>query len=303
MALTTLQVDPKTRMEFARKLDPAARAAAYGLGRSGARPPLPAYIRQVWRQRNFVLSFATAETMSAYAHAKLGQVWQLLTPMLNSAVYYLVFGELMHTHRGVKHFLGFLVTGYFLFTFSQSSILAGSKSISGRLELIRALHFPRACLPLGYTISQLQELGFAAAVFIIIDGVQTRTVALSWLWLIPIMVMLTMFNAGVALIVARLGARTPDVNKLMPFLTRTWMYCSGAFYNVDQLVKGHSHWLVVVFGINPAALFMDAARTAMGVTGAALPSYAWWELPLWSVGLLVVGFIFFWRDEEQYGRG
>jgi teichoic acid transport system permease protein len=303
MALTTLQVDPQTRTEFARKLDPAARAAAYGLGRSGARPPLPAYVRQVWRQRNFVLSFATAETMSNYAHAKLGQVWQLLTPLLNSAVYYLVFGELLHTHRGVKHFLGFLVTGYFVFTFSQQSILSGSKSISGRLELIRALHFPRACLPLGYTISQLQQLGFAAAVFIIIDGVQTRSVAVTWLWLVPILLLLTMFNAGVALIVARLGARTPDVNKLMPFLTRTWMYCSGTFYNVDQLIKGHAHWLAVVFGINPAALFMDATRTAMGVPGAALPSYAWWELPLWSVGLLVVGFIFFWRDEEQYGRG
>ncbi len=303
MALTTLQVDPKTRTEFARTLDPGARAAAYGLGRSGARPPLPAYLRQVWRQRDFVMSFATAETMSNYAHAKLGQVWQVLTPLLNSAVYYLVFGELLHTHRGVKYFLGFLVTGFFVFTYSQTAVLSGSKSISGKLELIRALHFPRACLPLGYTVAQLQQLGFAVAVFVLIDGFQTRSVAASWLWLIPLLLMLTMFNAGLALIVARLGARTPDVNKLMPFLLRTWMYCSGTFYNITTLVNGHAHWIEVVFSINPAALFMDAARTAMGVQGAALPGYAWWELPLWSVGLLVVGFIFFWWDEEQYGRG
>ena len=302
---TLAQVPPQARARFAGSLDPAARAAAYGLGRSGARPPLPVYLRQVWRQRDFVLSFATAETMSNYAHAKLGQVWQVLTPLFNAAVYYAVFGVLMHTNRGVKggYFLGFLVTGFFCFTFTQTAVLAGSKAISGRLELIRALHFPRACLPIGYTVAQLQQLGFAVAVFVVIDVIQTRSISVHWLWLVPMLLLLTMFNAGLALIVARLGAHTPDINKLMPFLLRTWMYCSGTFYNISELTKGHAEWIKLAFAVNPAALFMDVARTAMGVPGAPLPGYAWWELPLWSVGLLVIGIVYFWKGEEDYGRG
>ncbi len=45
----------------------------------------------------------------------------------------------------------FLLTGMFVFTYTQRRCTAGAKSISGNLSLIRALHFPRAALPLAYT--------------------------------------------------------------------------------------------------------------------------------------------------------
>jgi teichoic acid transport system permease protein len=284
-------------------LEPAARAELYGLSRSGARPTLRAYVRQIWRQRDFILTFATAQTMADYASAKLGQVWQVLTPLLNAGLYYLIFGLLLHTSRGIHHFLGFLVTGVFVFTFTQTAVLSGSRSISGRLGLIRALHFPRACLPIAFTVAQLFELGVALVVMIGIDVASGAAVSWSWLLLIPAMAIQTVFNAGLALIVARIGARTPDISQLMPFLLRAWMYCSGLFYSISTLDRGHAHWLKVVFEVNPGALFMDVVRTAMGVPGGPLPTYAWAAISGWALAVGVIGFIFFWRAEEQYGRG
>ncbi|KOV27418.1 hypothetical protein ADK58_13240, partial [Streptomyces sp. XY152] len=51
--------------------------------------------------------------------------------------------------RGIPHevYVPFLVTGVFVFTFTQSSVLAGGRGISGNLGLGAALPVPGAPLP------------------------------------------------------------------------------------------------------------------------------------------------------------
>ena len=127
-------------------------------GRAAQRPTLLTYSRQLWQRRHFILTFATARNVAMYTEARLGQLWQVLTPLLNAGVYFLIFGVLLGTSRGVPNYLAFLVTGVFIFNFTQRSFLVASRVINDHLSLIRALHFPRACLPLGYVVVELQQL-------------------------------------------------------------------------------------------------------------------------------------------------
>ena len=90
--------------------DLAGLAAQYGLRPSSARPRLFAYLRQVWGRRHFIIAYATARNVSMYTEARLGQLWQVLTPLLNSAVYYLVFGILFQQNRGIYHYTAYLVS-------------------------------------------------------------------------------------------------------------------------------------------------------------------------------------------------
>src|SRR5487761_1011054 len=57
-------------------------AARYGLKPAAVRPPILAYIRELWQRRHFVVGFATARTVAMYTEARLGQLWQILTPLL-----------------------------------------------------------------------------------------------------------------------------------------------------------------------------------------------------------------------------
>src|SRR5204863_1113677 len=102
--------------------DPELRALAarHGLTVSGARPSLTEYTRQLWHRRSFITSFATAKLTAMYTAAKLGQLWQVLTPLLNAAVYYLIFGVLLGTKKHIPDYIPFLVTGVFVFTFLQN---------------------------------------------------------------------------------------------------------------------------------------------------------------------------------------
>ncbi|MBJ7001490.1 ABC transporter permease [Streptomyces griseofuscus] len=287
--------------------DLKALAARHGLSVSGARPSLPEYIRQLWARRHFITAFATAKLTAQYSEAKLGQVWQVMTPLLNAAVYYFIFGVLLGTKRGVPDYIPFLVTGVFVWTFTQSSIQVGTRAISGNLGLVRALHFPRAALPISFCIQQLQQLLFSMAALVVILLCFGVPVSASWLLVIPALILQFTFNAGVAMIMARWGAKTPDIAQLMPFILRTWMYVSGVMWSIEKLTKNDHlpHIVTVLLQTNPAAVYIDLMRFALidSFHAKQLPPHVWPIAIGWALLAGVGGFIYFWKAEETYGRG
>jgi teichoic acid transport system permease protein len=287
--------------------DLAALAARHGLAVSGARPSLPVYVRELWARRHFITAFATAKLTAQYSQAKLGQVWQVMTPLLNAAVYYFIFGVLLDTKKGVADFIPFLVTGVFVWTFTQSSIMAGTRAISGNLGLVRALHFPRAALPISFCLQQLQQLLFSMAALIVILLCFGVPVAVSWVLALPALVLQFMFNTGVSMIMARMGAKTPDIAQLMPFILRTWMYVSGVMWSIDKLTKGDHlpHAVTLALETNPAAVYIDLMRYALidSFHASQLPPHVWAAATGWALLAGVGGFIYFWKAEETYGRG
>ncbi|PPS67249.1 MULTISPECIES: ABC transporter permease [Streptomyces] len=287
--------------------DLAALAARHGLTVSGARPSLPEYVRRLWARRHFITAFATAKLTAQYSQAKLGQVWQVMTPLLNAAVYYFIFGVLLGTKHGVPDYIPFLVTGVFIWTFTQSSIMAGTRAISGNLGLVRALHFPRAALPISFCLQQLQQLLFSMAALIVILLCFGVPVSASWLLAFPALVLQFTFNAGVSMIMARWGAKTPDIAQLMPFILRTWMYVSGVMWSLDKLAKNDHlpHIVKVALAANPAAVYIDLMRFALidSFHAGQLPHHVWPLAVGWALVAGVGGFIYFWKAEETYGRG
>ena len=244
-------------------------AVDHGLALSSARPPALNYLRQLWHRRHFIGGLATALNVSMYTEARLGQLWQVLTPLLNVAVYFFVFGELLHTSRGVPNYLPFLVTGVFVYNFTMRSFIIASRVMNDSLPLIRVLHFPRACLPLGYVLIELQQLLISFGVLFVIVLVTGEPLTWYWLLAIPALAMQTVFNAGGGLIMARWGAGFDDVSQLMPFLMRTWMYISGVLFSIQGLALIHGGLLnrhphaAAFLQANPAAVYITLIRNAI----------------------------------------
>ncbi len=313
----------------------AELAAQYNLKPSAQRPGLLEYLGKLWQRRHFIMAYATARNVSMYTEARLGQVWQLLTPLLNCAVYYLIFGVLFRANRGVEHYIAYLVIGVFIFTFTERSILVGSRVMYNNLSLIRALQFPRASLPLAYVIVELQQLLLSMVVMLLI--VLGEHEPLSWYWflLFPVLLLQTLFNIGASLIIARIGAELNDVSQLVPFLTRVWRYFCGVMYSIATLPATLPNWAKDILQLNPAAVYISLMRFAVmesqrtNAPGAqpynALkcaefhlklipadqafchPSVTVGELWMagagWAVAAVLLGVVYFWRAEARFGRG
>jgi teichoic acid transport system permease protein len=277
------------------------KAPAPGLHRAGARLPVDEYSRRLWHRRWFVAAYATSSNAVGYEGNFLGQAWQLLTPLLNIAVYYLIFGLLLHTNRGVPNYIAFLSVGVFIFTFCTTSLIAGSKAITGNLGLVRALQFPRAVLPVSVTLVQFLRLVYSLIVLIPIVLITGEPLTWRWILLAPAIVLQAMFCLGLAFFVARIGAKIPDMAEILPFFTRVWMYASGVMFSVAVFAQGHPGWVGTVMNLDPATVYLALARNALLVGSPATP-LTWIEGVAWAVGTLAVAYLYFWRGEEEYGN-
>jgi teichoic acid transport system permease protein len=313
----------------------AELAVQYGLRPSAERPAVFPYIRHLWQRRHFIMAFATAKNIAMYTEARLGQLWQVLTPLLNAGVYFLVFGLLLHINRGIPNYLAFLVTGVFVMNFTMRSFITTSTVITESLPLIRALRFPRAALPLAYVMIELEQMVLSLVVLGVILVLTGEPITWYWLLAIPALLLQTVFCVGCGLACARLGARVNDFSQLLPFLMRTWLYVSGVIFQISTLDIDR-RWAAVL-QINPAAIYITLMREALLATqrqsqpGAqpfnklkcqawhihpavhldwsaycapiTNPDHYWFYAIAWAVLALAVGFYFFWRAEAQYGRG
>ncbi|NYF58199.1 ABC transporter permease [Micromonospora purpureochromogenes] len=297
MADTAL-VDPETG------LTQAQLAARHGLRVAGERPSLAEYSRRLWSYRHFIAAYANAKLVASYSNAKLGQVWQVLTPLTNALVYYLIFGVVL-AQNDMPNFIAYLTTGLFIFNFTQSAVLAGTQSISGNLGLIRALHFPRASLPLAATLTQFQQLLASMIVLVGIVLVTGEPITLKWLMVVPALLLQAVFNAGIVMVVARMGSKASDLKQVMPFLLRTWMYGSGVLYSVS-LFERLPGWATTVVQFNPMLVYIELARYSLLEQAPLLNeslTQLWLVGAAWAVLAGVGGFIYFWRGEQEYGRG
>ncbi|WP_407316936.1 ABC transporter permease [Isoptericola halotolerans] len=292
-----------------------ALAERYGLTKMGVRPRLWPYVKDVASRWAFIRVLGTATAYARNQNTYLGQLWAVLNPVLNATVYVLIFGLLLDIARGgVENVVAFIVIGVFLFRFVEQSVNGGAQSIAKRSNLIRSLHFPRAVLPISNVMSHLATLFPALVVMCVIVwssgymGDHDRVpVTWEWLLLIPAVALLWIFNMGLAFVMARAVAITPDLDNVISFVLRFAMYGSGVIFPVvryvQELPDGIQVWLGPILEYQPIAVYLYLGRSSLMDEDAFVQDPFMWILGVvWAIVFFVAGFIIFWRGEERYGR-
>lgn len=272
------------------------------LQRVGARPAFLDYLVQLWDFREFIFYDARARVQSGTRRDKLGSAWLLLNPIFNGLTYYVIFGLLLGTGKGIPNFIGYLVVGMFMFQMTSGAITNGARSVQQNRALVQGFSFPRAALPIGVNVRELLANVPLILAMLLIVLVVPPTEIISWKWLlvIPVIGLQFVFNLGLGMILARIISRVHDVTHLLPFALRALMYLSAIFFSYERFIK---HPMILnIMEANPMFIIIDITRDC--VLYDRLPSWhSWIVLTAWALGAMVVGTVFFWKAEESYVRG
>lgn len=264
-----------------------------------SRPKFITYLSKIWNRRHFIIADALGRSFQSQRDLILGRLWLVLSPLLDVAMYGVLFGLLLKTSRGIENFTGFLIIGVIFFGFILGGLTSGSGMIRESRSMISAFSFPRASIPIARIARQFLNNSLPALVALI--------AALAFQWgtppgwemflVIPLYVLIHIFSLGLALIVARLTAFIPDLRSLIPIAGRAWFYVSGVFFSVERFATNPTIQAIMV--ANPAYQFLQAVRDV--VLYQTIPStVVWVTLSAWSFGLLIIGLIYFWQAEERY---
>jgi ABC-type polysaccharide/polyol phosphate export permease len=133
------------------------------------------------------------------------------------------------------------------------------------------------------------------AVYAIIHGMAGLPVTPQILWAIPIIAMLVVFAAGIAMLVATVQVYFRDLTNFLPYATRIWLYASPVLYFAYQVPPKFKPILFLNPMYPPLTSLTDAVNFGVGPRPALLLASLGW-----AVGAFVVGALFFISREREF---
>ncbi|UQN28093.1 ABC transporter permease [Brachybacterium kimchii] len=294
-----MATDVKTAAEVvqdlkSRGLDPS------GLSRVGVRPSIAEYLRELWNRRHFIWMDSHHRVATQNSRNILGNIWLVLRPLLDAAMYFVIFGMILRADRGVDNFSAYIVIGVLMFRSTTGSISQGPTILKSGKAMIRAFSFPRAALPISAELRAAMQMIITVTVMLVMIIVLPKHEypQVAWLLIVPLFLLQCVLNLGISLLMARVGFLIPDVAQVMSVVSRLLMYGSGIIFPIDRYL---THPVVsVIIQANPVFQMVHMYREIL-MDGTVPEARSWIVLSAWAVGLLVVGFLFFWRGEATYG--
>lgn len=264
-----------------------------------SRPPIRQYTKDLWGRRHFIKAQARAKSLRTGQDTFLGRLWIILTPVISIAIYSFVFGVVLNVSRGMENFVGFLTLGVVYFGFFTKSISSGSGLIRSSRNMIAAFSFPNASLALSAVLRQFVDNLTPAVVAVLGCVLLQLDQPIHWtiIFVLPLFLLIHIFGLGVCFIGARATAFIPDLKSIISVVNRGLFFVSGVFFTIERFET--NDLVTKIVEANPIYQFLQAIRNC--VMAGQVPSLQTWAyISIWSFGLLIFGYWYFWRAEERY---
>jgi teichoic acid transport system permease protein len=276
-----------------RELEWATESHVYEPHRVGL-PPVGAYVRELWRRREFAFELSRTKLQAQHFDTAFGQLWLVLNPMLLAGVYFVLVDILRGGHRP-PGFFAHLVAGIFAYYFVSGAVRDGVKSVVSGGKLVLNTAFPRTLLPLSCVITAFTRFVPTFIIYVPIHLISGLPVGPQLLWLIPIVFGLALVAGGISMFVAALQVYFRDVRSFLPYVLRVWLYASPVLYFANE-VPHHWGWLIKA---NPIGCLLAAWDGVLH--GGHAPSATNMLIGLaWGVALFISGGLFFMSRERDF---
>jgi ABC-type polysaccharide/polyol phosphate transport system ATPase subunit/ABC-type polysaccharide/polyol phosphate export permease len=170
-----------------------------------------------------------------YLDAELSYLWVLMGPLLFFAILYWVFTQIGNFDQGVNHYPLYLLSSLVLWMYFAEATGGGVACLVGNEALLRRLSFPHAAVPMSVVAMTLFDLcmsSIAVLVFLLASGLSPR---LTWLEVVPIVLFLSVFITGLAMLLSALYVRYRDIDHVWTLLRQALFYASPIFYVVASV--------------------------------------------------------------------
>lgn len=258
-------------------------------------------LKEIWQYRDLIFMFIKRNFTSAYKQTILGPLWFLITPLLTSSVFTVVFGQIAKISTdGVPQFLYYLA-GNTAWAYFSSCLTSTSHTFTGNAYLFGKVYFPRLVSPISTVIYavfsfliQTFLLLILMAYFAIFRGEPVHPNL--WILLVPAMVIqMALLGLGCGIILSSITTKYRDLSILVGFGVQLWMYATPIVYPLSSVPAELSR----LIRFNPMTPVVNNFKYAF--LGCGQPEIHSW-LFSWAVTFIVLvpGILLFSRVEKTF---
>ena len=224
--------------------------------------------------------------MPSCARNVLGLIWWVLEPAMMMGTFYLVFSVVLKNNT--PDYVPFLLVGLALWQWFKSCVSHGGYAIWTQLNLVRQVKLPVQVFPSVQILADTVKFIFILVLLLAILWSSGYPPNMTYLALIPVLLVELVFAAGAAYVVAAVVPLVPDLRFVIEQFLTVVMFLSGVVFPLTSVPLEMRSW----FELNPIAVLIDAGRGilmyARWPDWAALGRVALISLALYALGSFLI---------------
>jgi len=210
--------------------------------------------KKLYEYRELLKTNVKKEIRGKYKNSFLGVLWSFLNPLLQIAVYAIVFPLILRNQQ--ENYVIFLCAGLIPWTFFATAITRTSTTIIENGNIIKKVYFPREILPISTITSEAANFLISTIIilaFVIFGGMGIT----KYIVFYPI-VLLTQYILLLAIgfIVSSITVYFRDLQHFIGVALQLLFYATPIVYSVDTIPESY-RWIL---NLNPMSYIITAYR-------------------------------------------
>jgi len=255
-------------------------------------------IRDLFHYKDLILRFTKRDLLASYQQTLIGPLWVVMQPLLTTLMYVLVFSRVAKISTDDIPPLLFYLPGVILWNYFSECLTGTMNTFQHNAYIFNKVYFPRLAVPISQVLTSTFRMAIQLAIFVVIYVIYIYILHYeltinSSILLLPICLLLCAgFAMGSGLIVSVLTAKYRDLDTLLQFVLRLFMFATPVVYPSSMIAEDYQ-WL---FWLNPLTPAIETLRYAF--FGSPAISWETFITSVFSVCILMlVGLVVFKRNE------
>lgn len=212
--------------------------------------------KNLYNYRELLKSNVKKEIRGKYKGSFLGVLWSFINPLLQVAVYAIVFPYIMRVQT--DNYLIYLIIGIIPWTFFTTVINQGMITVRINAGIIKKVYFPREILPISVVLSGLVNF-FISCIIIVLFCIFSG-VGISWhIIIVPFVAILQfLFILGLVFALSAINVYIQDTEYIVQFVLNMAFYATPILYLPSVLPSLFQQ----ILNLNPMTHILVAYRDA-----------------------------------------
>ena len=251
-------------------------------------------LKELWRYRELVYTFATRDIRIRYKQTALGAAWVVIQPFMMMIVFTFFFGKLAKiSSEGIPYPL-FSYAALLPWTMFSEGINRSTHCMITNANIMTKVYFPRLVMPISGILSPLIDFMIAFVVLIAMMLYYGFIPTINIVWLPVFILLALMTSLGVGLWLSAFNVQYRDFQYTLPFIIQLWLFASPVVYPSTLLPESY-RW---IYGLNPMAGVIEGFRWTLLGTNPPSTMIAFSFVIV--ILLLISGAYYFKRMEKTY---
>ena len=253
-------------------------------------------IKEIYAYREMTASLVRRDLKGRYKGSVLGFLWTFLNPLLQLAVYTMVFSTIMRS--GIEDYYLFLFVALIPWIFFSTSLTGGAGCILSQQDMVKKIYFPREVIPISYVTSAFINMLFSF--LIVFLAVLVSGFGFYWkgmLYLPIIMLFEYLLALGIAFAISAATVYFRDLEQIVSVVMMAWIYITPIMYTIDYVPEQYRYFMM----LNPMTPIVEVYHQILYYRMVPTPNYL---LLAGTTGCLVfaIGFLLFTVLERNFAE-